>query len=287
MKIHKNLKITGSANEQGDKPIVLDIFYQEDNKKKPLVVFCHGFKGFKDWGHFELGAKTLADQGFVVCTFNFSHNGGTAEQPIDFPDLEAFGRNTISIELDDLDLLISAWQESDRFVPDNEIERENLTLIGHSRGGSTSILKTAKDPRIKRLITWASPAKLGRLFENPDLMQQWHDNGVIYIPNGRTMQQMPMYISYWEDFQNNREMLDVKAAAAQINVPWLILHGSNDTTVPVSDAEALHQTNAMSQLTVIQNGDHTFGGRHPWESSDLPEDGLKVAYASLAFLRQG
>ena len=82
-------------------------------------------------------------------------------------------------------------------------------------------------------------------------------------------------------------MLDVKAAAAQINVPWLILHGSNDTTVPVSDAEALHQTNAMSQLTVIQNGDHTFGGRHPWESSDLPEDGLKVAYASLAFLRQG
>jgi pimeloyl-ACP methyl ester carboxylesterase len=283
VKIHKNLKINGS----NDRPIVLDIFYRTNTEKKPLVVFCHGFKGFKDWGHFELGAHTLADQGFVVCTFNFSHNGGTADQPIDFPDLEAFGRNTISIELEDLNLLINAWQQVDGFIPDAEVNRQDLTLIGHSRGGSTAILFTAEDARVNRLVTWAAPSKLGRLFDNPELMQQWREEGVIFIPNGRTNQQMPMYLSYWEDFQKNGDRLDVLKAAARIQVPWLILHGSRDETVPLSDAENLHKANPASKLTLIQNGDHTFGGRHPWENNDLPDDALKVAYATIAFLRQG
>ena len=46
--------------------------------------------------------KTFAASGIAVLKFNFSHNGGTVEQPIDFPDLEAFGHNNYTKELDDL-----------------------------------------------------------------------------------------------------------------------------------------------------------------------------------------
>ena len=42
----------------------------------------------------------------IFVKINFSHNGGTVSQPIDFPDLEAFGQNNFSLELDDLGLVI-------------------------------------------------------------------------------------------------------------------------------------------------------------------------------------
>ena len=29
-------------------PVTLDVYWLADNKPKPIVVFAHGFKGFKD-----------------------------------------------------------------------------------------------------------------------------------------------------------------------------------------------------------------------------------------------
>ena len=89
-------------NRINKKPILWDAFYNADDKQKPLIVFCHGYKGFKDWGAWDLVAKAFLDAGFFFVKFNFSHNGGTMEQPIDFPDLDAFAENNYSKELDDL-----------------------------------------------------------------------------------------------------------------------------------------------------------------------------------------
>lgn len=281
MTILNNLKIDGSR----ERPIMLDVFYKATGRPKPLVIFCHGFKGFKDWGHFNLIAKTFADAGFVFCKFNFSFNGGTEEQVIDFPDLEAFGQNNISTELNDLGVLIDAWQKPHQFIPDTEVNREHLTVIGHSRGGGSSILKTAEDSRVKQLITLASISQIGRLFENPAFLEKWKKEGVIYIPNGRTLQQMPMYYQYYEDFVLNKERLDIQQAAANIKVPWLIVHGDNDNVVPIQDAKNLNELNPNSELLVIENGDHTFGGMHPWTEDELPDDAKLVLEKSILFLK--
>src|SRR5690606_40169934 len=58
------------------------------NTPKKIVVFLHGFKGFKDWGHFNEVMHFFAENNMVFVKFNFSHNGGTIDQPIDFPDLD-------------------------------------------------------------------------------------------------------------------------------------------------------------------------------------------------------
>jgi len=87
MNITKNIQIKGKHK----KPILTDIFYNKTGKPKPIVIFAHGYKGFKDWGCWNLIAEQFAKQNFFFIKFNFSHNGGTIEQPIDFPDLEAFG----------------------------------------------------------------------------------------------------------------------------------------------------------------------------------------------------
>lgn len=280
MRILNNLKIQGSR----DKAIMLDIRYQETGVKKPLVIFCHGFKGFKDWGHFNLIAKTIAKAGFVVCKFNFSYNGGSEEQVIDFPDLEAFGQNNISTELNDLGALLDVWENENQFISDQEVDREQVILMGHSRGGGVTILKTAEDSRIKKLVSLAAINSVGRLFTNEDFLEQWKRDGVIYIGNGRTKQQMPMYYQYYEDYISNHERLNIGNAAKRIDVPWLIVHGSDDPTVPVTAAHELHNHNKNSELLIVDGADHTFGGKHPWSHENLPESTLIWIEKFLEFM---
>ena len=68
--------------------IIYDVFFKKNSIKKPLVIFCHGYKGFKDWGAWELVAKEFSKNNCFFVKFNFSHNGGTMENPIDFTDLD-------------------------------------------------------------------------------------------------------------------------------------------------------------------------------------------------------
>ena len=100
----KNIIVKGAE----EKPMTLDLFYNEDGKPKPVVIYAHGFNGFKDWGNFDLIAEAFAAAGFALVKFNFSHNGTTPGQPELFADLEAFGNNNYSKQLKDLEI-ITNW----------------------------------------------------------------------------------------------------------------------------------------------------------------------------------
>lgn len=276
------MRKTGNITLQGlhGKPILVDATYQETGRPKPVVVFSHGFKGFKDWGHFNLVAETFAQAGFVFIKFNFSHNGTTPEQPLDFADLEAFGHNNFSIELDDLGTVID-WTLSDRNLS-TEIDPLRVYLLGHSRGGGISILKAGEDPRIKLLATWASVAEFGRFWE-PEVVAQWKKDGVMYIDNSRTKQQMPMYYSSYENFYANQTRLDIPAAMERLSIPTLIVHGDNDVVVPFAAGEKLTSLNPHASLLPIPGGDHAFGAKHPWAERSLPEPSASVVRATVGF----
>ncbi|WP_338062086.1 hypothetical protein [Wocania ichthyoenteri] len=77
MTIEKNIIINGKHK----KPILTDLFFKDDDIKKPILIFCHGYKGFKDWGAWNLMAKAFAESGFYFIKFNFSYNGGTVNNP--------------------------------------------------------------------------------------------------------------------------------------------------------------------------------------------------------------
>ena len=117
----------------GQKPLLIDSLVGDNKKNQPLIIFCHGYKGYKDWGAWSLMARTFAMSGIAFVKFNFSHNGGTMAQPIDFPDLDAFGHNNYSMELDDLGDIID-WCIS-KFKDDDRVNINQLSLMGHSRGG--------------------------------------------------------------------------------------------------------------------------------------------------------
>jgi pimeloyl-ACP methyl ester carboxylesterase len=274
--------------------VLLDIYYPRNEGIKGVIIFCHGFKGFKDWGPFNIVAEQFADAGFIFIKFNFSHNGTTQQHPQEFADLDAFGSNNPLIELDDLQCVVdyvsgtvlanmysSKLLSQSEHTPDEKIK---IYLIGHSRGGGIVILKGTKDPRISKIITLASINEYGNFFSGN--IQLWKKNGVIYVENMRTNQQLPVYYQYYETVQANKEMLDIHNAVASLSKPLLIIHGTDDETVPVAMAKAMHSWNpSKTKLILMEGANHTFGGMHPWLYSYLPKDFSKVFNEIISFIQ--
>jgi|SRR5690606_1087092 len=263
--------------------ILYDIYIEEKAIKAPLVIFCHGYKGFKDWGYWDLVAKAFARNGICFVKFNFSHNGGTIEQPIDFPDLEAFATNNFSIELDDLKVMIDHCV-SDNFLYHTSIDPQNLSLIGHSRGGGIVYIKTAEDPRVKKVISWAGVSDFESRFADEKARAYWKENGVVYVENSRTKQQLPHYYQFYVDFVKNKERLTIKNAVHKLKIPNLVIHGTDDPTVPLSEGEKLMQWSPNGEFLSIKEADHVFGGKHPWENKELPQHMKQVVEASIDFV---
>ena len=264
MRIIKNLSIKGKHN----KPILLDVLYQENKQVKPIVIFCHGYKGFKDWGAWNLMAETFAKAGFFFIKFNFSYNGGTIEQPIDFPDLEAFGQNNYTKELDDLEVVIDWVSNQTQYK--NEANTNFINLIGHSRAGGIVTIKAEEDTRVSKIITLAGVADYGKRTSITGGLKQWQKEGVKYVLNGRTKQQMPHYYQFYEDFKQNEKRLTIRRAVENLKIPHLIIHGDNDTSISINEAHQQHQWNTKSILQIIKGANHVFGAKHPWEKETLP-----------------
>ena len=252
------------------RPIVIDVFEPTKTAHAPLVVFCHGYKGFKDWGAWNIMAQKLADNGIGLIKFNFSFNGGTVEQPIDFPDLEAFSQNNYSKELDDVDTVLNWIEESD-MIPAS-IDRSNITVLGHSRGGGIAALAASRDRRIKQLITLAGVSDFEARFDiNSEAFKAWKEEGVKYILNGRTKQQMPHLFQFYEDFEAHSDRLNIEKALRSLKIPHLIIHGDADTSVSVEEAYNMHKWNLHAELLIVEGADHVFGTSHPWNQNSLAE----------------
>ncbi|WP_298237322.1 alpha/beta fold hydrolase [uncultured Algibacter sp.] len=263
MKILKNNAIPGKHI----KPIVVDTFYIENSQTKPIIIFCHGYKGFKDWGAWNLMAETFANSGFFFVKFNFSHNGGTLEQPMDFPDLDAFGNNNYTKELDDLESVID-WICSNASFK-NEADIGNINLIGHSRAGGIVTIKAEEDNRVQKVVSLAGVSSYGKRTSTTGDLEQWKKDGVKYVLNGRTKQQMPHFYQFYEDFIENEERLTIKRAVSNLKIPYLIIHGDEDTSVLIDEAHQLHKWNPKSHLEIIKGADHVFNTKHPWQQEEL------------------
>lgn len=261
-----------------------DVYYEPTGAAKPVIIFSHGFKGFKDWGPFDLVAETFAAKGFVFIKFNFSHNGTTIDHPLDFADLEAFGNNNMSIEMDDLGVIID-WVCSSGFVTDKqEVNAEQIFLLGHSRGGGISILKASEDTRVKKLCTWASVNEFGKYWKK-DEMEKIKSEGVIFVGNARTKQQMPLYWQLYQNYFDHLNRLHIPTAVKALSIPFMIVHGTDDETVPYTAALEMHQWNKSAQLLLLEHANHNFGGKHPYDANTLTEDLEDAVKATIDFYK--
>ena len=280
LKQNSNISFIGS----NERPTLLDEIYLEKGAKKPVLLFAHGFKGFKDWGHFPLVANEFAKAGFYVIKFNFSHNGGTIQEPIDFPDLEAFSTNSYWKELQDIKKLLS-WLDNNSELKGRGADLSNINLLGHSRGGGVSLIAAKQFPLIKRIITWASIDDFEARLPSESELDAWKKSGVKFIENGRTKQQMPMNYQFVEELRANAGTLNIENAIRRLNKPQLIIHGADDPTVNVNAAHQLKKWNPKAEIEIIEGAQHTFNGKHPLTEKTLPRETKIAVEKTISFIK--
>ena len=274
----KRIQISGSAG----KPILIDATYKANAQLKQVVVFCHGFKGFKDWGPFNKIATHCAQQNIVFVKFNFSYNGTTTDDPLNFGDLKAFGNNNFCKELDDLALVLDWIEETNELK--GEVDTSKISLFGHSRGGGIAMLKTAEDNRVDKVVSWASPSNFLNKFSSNEKLEKWEATDVAYIYNERTKQNMPMYFQFYKNCQENKNRLNIENAVRKIRIPHLVVHGSDDPTVSIAEAKAIKSWNTNIDLKIIQGANHVFDGCHPYDLIAFPSHLQQAIDATIKFL---
>jgi pimeloyl-ACP methyl ester carboxylesterase len=241
--------------------ILIDVRAGGRTSARPAVLVLHGFKGFKDWGMFPPLTERMAQAGFTALSLNLSGSGVDDAGEFSLPD--RFGHNTFSAELEDVGRVMDALMQGELGVP----PPSTVGMIGHSRGGGIAVLHTARDPRVRALVTWSAISRVERW--PLDQRTAWRAAGHTEIRNARTGQILPLYTNVLDDIEQNAESLDIEAAAGLIAVPWLILHGTEDESVGFSEAESLKAASSRkkTRLLPIERGGHTFGATHPWRSS--------------------
>jgi pimeloyl-ACP methyl ester carboxylesterase len=278
MIIDKNLTL----KDKNKKVILYDVFHNNDFTKKPLVIFSHGYKGFKDWGAWDLVGEEFAKNNLFFVKFNFSHNGGTLKNPIDFPDLNAFGNNNYSYELDDLERILTYFKKSNS----KNIDLNTIILIGHSRGGGSVLIKASENSLVKSVITWAGVSDFKiRFKENTLGWKDWKEKGVMYVENQRTKQSMPHFFQFYEDFKKNEDRFNIKSAVEKLKIPYLIIHGQKDVGVLPDEGKKLKSWNSTNELKLIESGDHTFSAKHPWKFDFLPKELKEVVLTTINFIK--
>ncbi len=227
----------------------------------PVVVFCHGFKGFKDWGPWPWFASQLASHGFVVNRFNFSLNGvGPALDRHDEP--EKFSRNTYGAEMDDL---ASVLNHVEAWSAPREALGPARGVIGHSRGGLVALLAGGDLPSIDAIATLGSPGKSRR--HTDEQVRHWREHGSIDIPNVRTGQVLQLDVSVIDDYFAQEARYDVARQVRRRDIPTLIIHGDADESVPVEEATWIDEAivHLDKERVILPGAGHTFGAGHPFE----------------------
>ncbi|MCL6638107.1 MAG: alpha/beta hydrolase [Firmicutes bacterium] len=215
--------------------------------RNTLIIICHGFTGGKEGGGRAVAmAEALAGMGYSTLLFDFT---GSGESEGDFAG------TSLTRHVADITAAV-----------DFGLNRgfEQVVTVGRSFGGAAVVCHGALDRRVGGVCAWAAPARLEEVFSafadrsrtvSGDLIPLSGERGTVYLHR---------------DFFSDLARHDVPAAAAALSPrPLLVLHGSDDTVVPLENARLLYSAAGEPKaIHIVPGADHQFTGRHEeaWEA---------------------
>jgi len=210
----------------------LDYSFHEGEKNNCLVILAHGVTGNKDRPLLVSLASKLSKSGWPTLRISFSGNGESEGE---------FAHSTLSKEIADLTAVL-----------DQVSLGKKIAYIGHSLGGAVGTLTAARDERIKVMVSLAgmvhTRAFVAREFSDvvPDHGCMWDDPSC------------PLSSNFVDDLNQINDTLD---AVAELRLPWLFVHGTDDVVVPLSDSIELNsRLRGPSEIVKIKGAEHVFDG---------------------------
>ncbi|HLU40627.1 MAG TPA: alpha/beta hydrolase [Planctomycetota bacterium] len=195
-----------------------------------IVVIGHGVTSHKDRPWLIALAEAVADAGIPALRFSFTDNGSSQG---------SFADATIRKEVDDPGSVLDA------------LAGRAVVYAGHSMGAAVGVLRAARDPRIRGLVSLA-----GRVH-----VRRFVDAQFGALRPGDAMfgkARCPLSAEFLRDA---RALGDVRGAAAEVAVPWLLVHGTADELVPLQDAHAAARAcPRRAQVVELAGADHRFTG---------------------------
>jgi pimeloyl-ACP methyl ester carboxylesterase len=121
-------------------------------------------------------------------------------------------------------------------------------------GGAVGVLRARSDPRIRKLVSLAGMVHVQRFMER-------HFGQLVPGRDGMLgRERCPLTRAFLDDA---RRIDTVLPAAAELRIPWLLVHGTSDEFVPVSESIEAHAANAeRAELVTLDHVDHRFSGVH-------------------------
>ncbi len=203
-------------------------FVPGDPKRRDIVVIGHGLTSDKERPWSEGLSECLRQRGIASLRIAFSGNGQSEG---------SFLKSNITKEVADLGSVLEA------------LEDWNVSYVGHSMGGAVGLLRAVKDPRIKTLVSLAAITHTADFFKRlfGDLELGSSLLGKAHCPLG-------------EDLRT--DLLSIGSTlpqASTLNIPWLIVHGSEDEIVRVQDSVDLSEAaDGRAELSILEGVDHSF-----------------------------
>ncbi|MBA3067051.1 MAG: S9 family peptidase [Hyphomonas sp.] len=233
----------------------------QDNIKRPLIVMPHGGPATYDRVDFDWMAQFVASRGYVVLQPNFRGSSGFGEE------FEDAGRGEWGGKMQhDLTDGVAALSQIGMIDP------AQVCIVGASYGGYAALAGAAFTPEVYRCSAAIAPVADLSAMLSEERMRYGRDHWVI---------------SYWEgimaDGDARRQRLKDASpinAADRVRAPVLLIHGEDDTVVPISQSErmerALKRAGKPVEFVRLKGEDH-------WMS--VPETRLQMLTALEAFLK--
>lgn len=217
-------------NPQGER---LDYaFHGDAENKSRILLIGHGVTGTKDRPWAEGLANAVAASGTPALRFSFAGNGESEGRFVDC---------TISKEVEDLGAVLDAVAAAGY---------EEIIYAGHSMGGAVGVLRASSDSRINRLISLAGMVHTKR-FTEVEFGEETPDSGFMWED-----EDCPLSSAYVSDLTTIDSVI---GKAADIRVPWLLVHGDEDDVVPIEESrEIFAQANEPKKLVELPGVNHVF-----------------------------
>lgn len=232
----------------------------KDARGLPLVVLAHGGPAARDTPGFDWWAQALASRGYAVLQANFrgSTGYGASFRKAGFGEWGRKMQTDLSDGVRDL-------------ARQGVVDPKRVCIVGASYGGYAALAGASLDRGVYRCA-----ASFGGVSDLRSLVVASGRNGGQDAPR------------YWRRFIGARDQNDPVLAALSpashadaVDIPVLLIHGRDDTVVPISQsrrmAEALREAGKPVELVELAGEDH-------WLSSG--ETRLQMLTATVAFLER-